>query len=178
MPKSKQDWLDEGLKVLGESGVNSLTIDALAERLNLTKGSFYHHFEDVQDFQEQLIAHWAEQYLSTSTHLPDDPIESLKLLDMIMNEVFSPITEPEVAIRMWAHENAMVRSFVSQVDAVRHEFVLHVFRVIIGDETQARLMADMLFTMTIGSITSLPRIPPERVLDLYTEFKRLYGLGD
>ncbi len=96
-----------------------------------------------------------------------------------MNEVFSPITEPEVAIRMWAHENAMVRSFVSQVDAVRHEFVLHVFRVIIiGDETQARLMADMLFTMTIGSITSLPRIPPERVLDLYTEFKRLYGLGD
>jgi hypothetical protein len=37
-------------------------------------------------------------------------------------------------------------------------------------------MADMLYTIIIGSMTTLPRVPPERVLELYKEFKRLYGL--
>jgi hypothetical protein len=34
----------------------------------------------------------------------------------------------------------------------------------------------MLYTITIGSIATLPRVPPERVMELYEEFKRLYGL--
>jgi AcrR family transcriptional regulator len=178
MRKSKRKWMDTGIKILGEAGVKGLTIERMAEELNLTKGSFYHHFKDVRDFQEQLIAYWADQYLSTSSSLPDEPGDRMALLDQIMEQAFSPVTEPEVAIRAWAQQDEMVRAFVGRVDATRHAFVLQVFQSVTGDEGQARLMADLLFSIAIGSITALPRISPERVLELYKEFKRLYGLGD
>ena len=37
-------------------------------------------------------------------------------------------------------------------------------------------MADLLIAIG-SSMAALPRIGPERVLALYAEFKRLYGLG-
>lgn len=176
MRKSKQDWLEAGLKTLGEFGVRGLTIERLTGELGVTKGSFYHHFRDVEDFREQLIAFWADQYLSTASNLPDDSEELIALLDAIMEDGFEFITEPEIAIRVWAQQDNMVGSYVEQVDSVRRDFLLKVFRSMVGDDEQARMMADMFSTMLIGSITVLPRVSPERVMDLYREFKRLYRL--
>jgi AcrR family transcriptional regulator len=176
MRTTKTDWFEKGLETLGDSGLSALTIDGLGDRLGVTKGSFYHHFENVRDYQEQLIAFWADQYLSTSDSLPDDPAERLALLDGIMQEAFSPVTEPEIAIRTWAQQDARVRSYVEQVDSVRREFVQNVFHGLAADGAQARLMADMLTAILIGSMTVLPRMSSQRVLELYDEFKRLYGL--
>ena len=176
MRKSKSDWLQVGLSTLGVVGVRGLTIERLTEELGVTKGSFYHHFRNVRDFQEQLIAFWADQYTSTSSAVPDDTQELLALLDVIMEQGFGSVTEPELAIRAWAQQDDMVRATVERVDAVRRGFVLKVFQSVASDETQARLMTDMLSTMLIGSLTVLPRLSPDRVLDLYLEFKRLYGL--
>jgi len=173
---SKQDWLANGLKTLGMVGPAGLRIQVMTETLGVTKGSFYHHFKHIRDFQEQLVAFWADQYLSTASNLPSAPRARLVLLDMLMEEAFSPVTEPENAIRVWAQQDEMARSYVEQVDAVRRGFVLNVFNSLVQDDAQAELMADMLFTITIGSMTVLPRVSPERVLELYREFKRLYGL--
>ena len=132
----------------------------------------------MEDFRKQLIAFWADQYLSTSSNVPepDGSDEIVALLDMIMEEAFGAITKPEVTIRVWARQDDFVRSHVERVDAIRQEFVLTVIRSVVADERQARLMTDLLSTMLIGSMMVLPRIPPERVLDPYWEFKRLYGL--
>jgi AcrR family transcriptional regulator len=176
MLRRNEDWLATGIKILGKYGLNGLTIERMCEELGVTKGSFYHHFESMGDFEEQLIAYWADQYLSTQTGVPDDPQERLALLDRIMEELFSPITEPEVAVRMWAYQDERVSKYVEKVDVVRRNFALKVFRSFSGDEESTQLMADMLFTMLIGSITMLPRMSPARVQDLYLEFKRLYGL--
>ncbi len=178
MSKSKRDWLATGLKILGDHGATGLTIQRMTDTLDVTKGSFYHHFDNIREFQEQLVAYWADQYLSTAAGPPGGVAGGLALLDMIMEEAFSPVTEPEIAIRAWAHQDEMVRGAVEQVDGARRQFVLDVFRSVTGDEDQARLMADMLSTMLIGSLTILPRIPPQRVQYLYREFKRLYQLGE
>ena len=178
MRKTRQDWLLAGLATLGSGGVDGLKIDRMADTLGVTKGSFYHHFEGARDFEEQLVAYWAGPYLSTAAGVPDDPGACLALLDLLMEEAYSPMTEPEIAIRNWAHRDERVRSTVEQVDAARSGFLVGLFWVLSGDERQARLMADLLFTMSIGSMTALPRIAPDRVLALYAEFKRLYGLGN
>jgi AcrR family transcriptional regulator len=176
MPKSKQDWLKAGLKTIGEVGERGLTLEKLMGELGVTKGSFYHHFRNVEDYQERLIEFWADQYISTSLMVSDDPKELLSLLDVIMHEAFGSVTKPEIAIRAWAQQDERVRAAVEQVDAVRQKFVLKVFKSVASDERRAHLMTDMLSTMLIGSMTVLPRISPERVQDLYEEFKRLYSL--
>jgi AcrR family transcriptional regulator len=174
----KQDWLETGLQILGQDGVKGLTIQKLTGELDVTKGSFYHHFDNVQAYRKQLISFWADQYLTTAGNPAEEAGSKLALLDLIMAEAFSPMTEPEIAIRIWAQQDELVRDLVEKVDRSRHAFVLQVFQEVAQDEEQARLMADMLFTISIGSLTALPRLPAERVQELYSEFKRLYGLGD
>ena len=174
--KSKQNWLEAGLHILAQEGLKGLTIDKMALELGVTKGSFYHHFQNARDFEEQLLGYWADQYLSTPDSIPEEGADLLPLLDTIMEETFSPITEPEIAIRMWAQQDEMARPYVEKVEAFRRNFVFEVFSSLTRDEQQAGLMADMLFTMTIGSMTTTPRISPERVLELYGEFKHLYKL--
>lgn len=177
MPTTKQDWFQAGMEILGQSGIKGLTIERMTKALAVTKGSFYHHFNNIHDFQSQLVAFWADQYLSTSADLPHDPANLLSLLDTIMQESFGSITKPELAIRTWAFQDENVRTYVERVDAVRRKFVLNVFQSLFESEVQARMMADILFAITIGSITAIPSIPPERVLEMYMEFKHLYGLG-
>jgi AcrR family transcriptional regulator len=174
--KNKENWLNEGLNVLAQEGLEGLTIDAMAFRLELTKGSFYHHFKDVHDFEGRLLEYWADQYLSTSGLLPDNPRDRLSLLDTIMEETFSAITEPETAIRLWAQQDDRARFYVEQVDAFRRQIVFDIFECLVNEPEEAWLMTDIIFTITIGSMTAIPRIPAQRVLELYKEFKRLYRL--
>ncbi len=56
---TKQRLLDAGLAMLLEHGYNDLGIQALLAATRTPKGSFYHHFEDKQDFALQVI----DQYM-------------------------------------------------------------------------------------------------------------------
>jgi AcrR family transcriptional regulator len=176
MRKSKDDWLKAGLKMLGLVGLGGLTIQRLAHKLRLTKGSFYHHFASIADYKRQLIAYWADQTLATAATVPADPAAGLALLDAVMAEAFNPATGPEIAIRAWAQQDGKVRPYLEKVDEARREFVFQIFLSLSGDVIQAGRMADLLFAMQIGSSMALPRYSPQRVAVLYAEFKRLYGI--
>ena len=175
--KSRQDWLDQGLRTLADQGLGGLTIEALAAALGLTKGSFYHHFQNMEAFEGELLAHWSDQYLSTADRLPPDPLDRLALLDTIIAETFGPITEPELPIRMWAAQDPRARPYVEAVDEHRRRIVLELIRGAVRAADDPELIADLLSTMAIGSMTVLPRVPPARVLALYDELKRVYRLG-
>ena len=56
---TKQRLLDVGLALLLEHGYHGLGIQALLEVARTPKGSFYHHFEDKEDFALQVI----DQYM-------------------------------------------------------------------------------------------------------------------
>ncbi len=56
---TKQRLLDAGQAMLLEHGYHDLGIQALLQATNTPKGSFYHHFENKEDFALQVI----EQYM-------------------------------------------------------------------------------------------------------------------
>ena len=58
---SADEWVAAGLELLRREGEDALTIQRLCERLSRTKGSFYHHFEDVTAFHESLLDAWEER---------------------------------------------------------------------------------------------------------------------
>lgn len=171
-------WLREGLRTLAEHGLGGLTIEAVAGSLRLTKGSFYHHFRNMAEFEAELLAFWSGQYLGTGGDLPADPRARLRLLDALMADAFGPMTAPEIPIRMWAAHDPRARAAVEAVDAHRRRMVLELVRGVATDPGHAELMADTLATMAIGSLTMQPRLPTDRVLALYREFKRVHGLPD
>jgi len=57
---TKQRLLDTGLGMLLEHGYNDLGVQALLEATSTPKGSFYHHFEDKEDFALQVV----DQYMT------------------------------------------------------------------------------------------------------------------
>jgi TetR/AcrR family transcriptional repressor of nem operon len=52
---TKQRLIEAGLRMLLQHGYNDLGIQALLDETCTPKGSFYHHFEDKEDFALQVV---------------------------------------------------------------------------------------------------------------------------
>ncbi len=72
MHSTKQRLIEAGLKMLLEQGYNSLGLDALLSATRITKGSFYHHFHDKEDFALAVIdAYFSDVHMVLETTLTD-----------------------------------------------------------------------------------------------------------
>ncbi|HEY3494723.1 MAG TPA: TetR/AcrR family transcriptional regulator [Polyangiaceae bacterium] len=57
---SRGDWVEGALHALAEGGLPALGVEALAERLGVTKGSFYWHFQDSEELLRAVVERWEE----------------------------------------------------------------------------------------------------------------------
>ncbi len=55
------DWAEAALQLIAESGVQALTIETLASRLGVTKGSFYWHFKTRADLLDAALQRWEQR---------------------------------------------------------------------------------------------------------------------
>ena len=55
---SRHSWLNAGLEQLAAHGPDGLRIMAIAEKLGVTKGSFYWHFRDRPALLAALLEEW------------------------------------------------------------------------------------------------------------------------
>jgi AcrR family transcriptional regulator len=58
---SKQDWLQAALTALAEGGVGAVAVEPLAQRLGVTRGSFYWHFADRNALLREALEWWELQ---------------------------------------------------------------------------------------------------------------------
>lgn len=59
---SRDDWLRLALQHIATQGHVKIRIYQLAKALGVTEGSFYWHFANRQDFLNELIEFWADNY--------------------------------------------------------------------------------------------------------------------
>jgi hypothetical protein len=45
------DWIQAGYALLAEEGIQAIKIDRLCDRLGVTKGSFYWHFDGMPSYR-------------------------------------------------------------------------------------------------------------------------------
>lgn len=75
---TKQRLLDAGLSLLLKHGYNHLGVQDLLEATGTPKGSFYHHFEDKQDFALQVVDQYmAGVHAALDTSLGDEELPPL-----------------------------------------------------------------------------------------------------
>lgn len=141
----RQDWIDAGIELLSLSGIGSVTIEGLASRLRITRGSFYHHFSDRKELLHAMLEHWANEW----TYAVRDQIVSLgldpanTLLALLRRIRHNHAAELDAPVRAWALHDEMARDVVSRVDAARLEIVLDQFLALgfegLDAENRARL---------------------------------------
>jgi AcrR family transcriptional regulator len=147
---TKSDWLKHGLRTLANDGANALKVGPMADRLKVSRGSFYWHFRDIADFRSQLLRNWQEQ----STDRVIQELEAEKAqpdrLKHLMKRAFNVERDLDRAIRSWAAEDEDVAAMVAAVDAARIAYIAKML-VAAGVEGQrARPRATFMYWAYLG----------------------------
>ena len=163
---SRRRWLEEGLALLQEAGAEALTIESLANRLGVTKGSFYHHFANYQDFKERLLSFWEEEgTLRIIQWAEQKASPTEKLARVIRASLYPP--RLDVVLRAWALQDDQVRVHQQRIDQQRLAYLEAVVFAIRADHTYAKLFARILYSMYVGSQHIIPSIEGEDLGALY-----------
>lgn len=150
MKISREEWLAKGLALLAEHGSEVIKIDRLCRHLKVTKGSFYHYFANRQAFVDDLLTYW----LKKDT---DEVIESLAGTadphargEALNKRVEQADLKPEMALRIWGHQNPGVAEAVARVDKRRLDYLTRLVEEQTGQSDQAELMAKLAYAHFVG----------------------------
>ena len=122
---TRQDWIDAAIELLAEAGIGAVSIEQLATRLGITRGSFYHHFADREDLLRAMLDYWARRW----TYEVRDQIAGLgldantTLLALMKTIRHNRAADYDAPIRAWALHDPMARKVLQEVDEVRLEFI-------------------------------------------------------
>ncbi|GGJ45882.1 TetR/AcrR family transcriptional regulator [Deinococcus roseus] len=151
MKKTRDDWFMAGLHLMARNGASSLKIDTLCKDLQVTKGSFYHHFSHLEDYQQQLLDHYEQiSTLDIIEHLKSiaDPRERLRTLVKTIT-AYDPSLE--IALRAWARTDPRARDLQKRLDTIREAYVLDLVSQIIAEPETAAQLARGLYWLFVGS---------------------------
>ncbi|MEV4223446.1 TetR/AcrR family transcriptional regulator [Nonomuraea sp. ATR24] len=174
---SKRDWLRTGLRVLTEDGARALTIERLCGELDLTKGSFYHHFKGMAGFKTDLLAHFEAEhtarFISAVEEAEGTADARLRaLVDLVLDD--ESVSEGlDSAVRAWALQDAEVRAVQERVDRTRIDYLRVLWRDLGGPESDVDPMAHLLYLVLIGAQQIIPAVPAPQLRDIYQRALRL-----
>jgi len=168
---SPQDYLAVGLDLLAEGGVSAVTIAALCERLRVTKGSFYHHFDGVPAFHLALLAAWEDStYRAIETaRAVADPHQRLSVLKQL---AVAAHHEAESAIRAWGRSYEPAAAVVRRVDDAREANLAESFRAVGIPATRARHLARIGLATLIGTQSLERPVNRKRLLAVLDEYQQ------
>lgn len=135
MPKaprlSREDWIQAAFRALTRDGAKAIGVQSLARTLGVTKGSFYWHFEDLDELRAQMVAHWrvvaTTRVIARLEGLRATPRETL--IAMFREVMADPAANygghlAEASIRVWALGSEDVARELAQVDSERLAYII------------------------------------------------------
>lgn len=175
MSTARDRWLDEGLKVLAEEGAAGIRIDRIAARLNLSKGSFHHHFDGAEGYKKALLAHFENLSIETLENAIADVGESAgaRVILARLTELVRPggagLYRPglDIALRAWATWDADVRAVQTRLDEARLSALQRVWRSAVASDEEARTAALLPYLLAVGATVVFPPVDADQLRDLY-----------
>ena len=126
---TRRDWLDAALAEMATGGINAIAIEKLADRLGVTRGSFYHHFSNREDLLnamlEYWVEHWTEDIRTTLLALGLDARQTLLAMIRLIRE--RKAADYDVVFRAWALHDPVARKVVKRVDEIRLDYIRSLF---------------------------------------------------
>ena len=151
---TRDDWLNVALDVLVSDGVVQVKVMNLAERMAVSRSSFYWYFKSRQELLEALLAKWQATNtvaLITQSELPTETITAAvcNVQRCVVNTALFD-TALDFAVRDWGRRSGKVRRMLDQSDARRLAALRAMFIRFDYDETEAETRARVLYYMQIG----------------------------
>ena len=146
------DWIEAGYALLAEEGIKALKVDRLCERLGVTKGSFYWHFDGMPSFRAALVGSWGPLREQDRSAFDDTGHTTPReRLSNMMSSLLSPRHWTlERAMREWARTDGTVAESVRAADRRVLQAVRRAFEDYGFDSDEAELRANATFAAGIG----------------------------
>ena len=142
------DWIEAALAVLVKEGIEAVQITSLARCLDVTRGSFYWHFNSREDLLEALLREWRArnsdvmlEALSSASNLTDGILELFAV--WVDHSRFDPRLDQ--AIRDWARRTDEVRKLVALEDDKRVTSIAQFFTTHGYGDPEAFIRARILY---------------------------------
>jgi len=149
--QSKKSWLDAALQALASGGGDKVRGESLAKNLGVTKGSFYWHFKDREQFLDELLSFWAEQSTQTVITNPNYPTDSKERVRAVAEDIVRrDLGKMDPHIRSWTQYDKRRGKVVAKIDKMRFEFLRALFLAAGFSITGASLRAQSLYRYVLG----------------------------
>jgi AcrR family transcriptional regulator len=136
------DWAEAALQLIAEAGLGALTVETLASRLGVTKGSFYWHFKGRSDLLAAAIARWEQRTTTealTGLSAVTDPRQRLELI--LHASTQAPRSRSLYAALAEAAEDPIVRRALNRVASARIDYLELCYRELGLPPIQAKAKA-------------------------------------
>jgi AcrR family transcriptional regulator len=149
----RETWVEEGLRVLADGGVDAVRIEALAKALGVTKGGFYGYFADRDALLTEMLDVWeresVDDVISRVKHEHGDVLDQVRLAGRLTfsSERLLPI---DLAIRDWARRDQAVAKRLRRVDNRRMQLLRDAISTICADPDEVEARSLLAFCAAIG----------------------------
>ena len=123
------DWAEAALQLIAEAGLGALTVDTLASRLGVTKGSFYWHFTSRADLLAAALERWEQgataDHIAGLNAIPD----ARRRLELMLTAAAQPPRARSLyAALAEAAEDPIVRRVLDRVASARIGYLVTCYR--------------------------------------------------
>ncbi len=147
---SREEWLTQALDILAEKHNALLNIDALVKRMGVTKGSFYWHFKDREDFLSQLLDYWVyefnEKVPKEISKAVGDQDANMRLHYLLEYLVKHDCARYDMVVRSWAAQDPKVGKVLIKIDKLRLEIIQSLFKEMGFSEADTLIRARIFVT--------------------------------
>jgi AcrR family transcriptional regulator len=172
MRVTQDEWIAAALHTLCTEGHAGLSAERLSRKLGVTRGSFYHHFPNMDTFHLAVLQRWqtvhTEDIIFSHTH-PDPAVELARLIQ----HTFNMSMALENGINAWAGANSRVADFVAKVEKRRMDRLIEIYQAVCGDAEKGRRLAKIGYYGLLGAAHAVPRLSQEELRQLLMEVHEL-----
>jgi AcrR family transcriptional regulator len=143
-------YYDAAFDLLAEQGPSGLTIAALCTRLGVTKGSFYHHFDDMPAFVRLLLEHWRTEHATRLITLSESIADPGERFDLLEGIAIGLPHGTEAAIRAWSWSDETVAQAQHAVDMDRLDHLTRSGMAAGHSAERAELLARISLSVLVG----------------------------
>ena len=171
---TREDWINLAMDVLISDGVDRVKVLTLAERMGVSRSSFYWYFKSRQHLLDALLERW--QSTNTAGMVGQARLPAKTITQAVCNVqkcVVNPAmfdTALDFAVRDWARRSGKVRRLLDRSDGERLQALTQMFarHGYAGPEAQTR--ARVLYYMQLGYDFAQLAEPPEQRLAMVPHY--------